>query len=134
RKPKTADFTIDQPKLLAHTGFFARFQGYRTILLFGLVHKVPRMRALNDMSVGVDDGILILAVHGSPLFVSISPTLVDRSWSCQSAQALRFASVLCAGSAGNQPSRHGLAFAFEVKLACAKGSLGLALATGFPGP
>jgi len=69
------------------------------------------------MSVGVDNGILILAVHGSPLFVSISPTLVDRSWSCQSAQALRFASALCAGSAGNQPSRHGLAFAFDVKLA-----------------
>src|SRR5262245_6075545 len=51
------------------------------------------------MRVGVDDGILILAVHGSPLFVSISPTLVDRSWSCQSAQALQFASVLCAGNA-----------------------------------
>src|SRR5262245_46815524 len=69
------------------------------------------------MGVGVDDGILILAVHGSPLFVSISPTLVDRSWSCQSAQALRYASVLCARSAGNQPSPQGLAFAFAVKLA-----------------
>src|SRR5215510_11178104 len=85
--------------LLAHAGFFARFQGYRTILLFGLVHEVPRVRPLHDMSVGVDDGILILAVHTSPLFVSISPTLVDRSWRCQSAQALRFASILCAGSA-----------------------------------
>jgi hypothetical protein len=51
---------------LAQTGFFARFQGYRTILLFGLVHKVPRVRALHDMSVGVDDEIPILAVHGSP--------------------------------------------------------------------
>ena len=67
REAKTADFTIDQPKLLAHTGFFARFQGYRTILLFGLVHKVPGMRALHDMSVGVDDGIPILTVHGTPL-------------------------------------------------------------------
>lgn len=108
---------FNQPKLLAQTGFFACFQGYWTILLFGFVHKVPRVRALHYMSVGVDNGILILAVHGSPVFVSISPTLVDRSWSCQSAQALRVASVLFAGSAGNQPSRHGLAFAFEVKLA-----------------
>jgi hypothetical protein len=66
------------------------------------------------MSVGVDDGILILAVHGSPL-LRFDKSDTSRSILKLSIRAVRFSPLRW--SAGNQPSGHGLAFAFEVKLA-----------------